>query len=137
MHLAGGVKERGLISVSQRIQEVLNDGIRTGATAQYTTEVVEAEAHHFQVGKTLHLPGKTTQEFLGDQLQHHHVVALKGGEYVRVFFENGQQVFGHVASSTGGLTHLLDGVGGMRGVGHLQCGGMRLRFTQIASLLRG
>ena len=60
LHLAGGVKERGLISVSQRIQEVLNDGIRTSATAQNTTEIVEAEAHHFQVGKTLYLPGKTT-----------------------------------------------------------------------------
>ncbi|MPM76933.1 hypothetical protein SDC9_123932 [bioreactor metagenome] len=68
------------------------------------------------------------EQFLGDQLLQHRVVALEGGEHVDVLADLGQQVLGQVAGPAAGLPHRLHGVDRPPGLGHLERGRPGLEF---------
>ena len=134
-YLAGRVEESGLLAIGEGVLQVLDQGIRGGAAAQQGGEVIQSEADHLQRVEAADLLGEAGHKLLTGQLHHHHVVALEGGEDIRVCLQAGQQILGHVAVAAAGLAHLLDGVGGVRGVRRLQGSSVSLELALFGLLL--
>ena len=92
---------------------------------------VGGEPHPLHRAHALDVVGVGGQQLLGDQLGQHVVVALEGGEHVGVGLERDQPVLGEIACAAAGFAGLLDGAGGVPGVGGLEAGRAGLQLALL------
>ena len=132
LELGAAVEEAALfLVVLPGIEDRLDDRLRRSAFQHPLAGEVSGEPHPVHGAHALDVVGVGGEQFLGDELDQHVVVALEGSEHVGVGLQRDQPVLGEIACAAAGFARLLDGPGCVPGVGGLQARGPRLQLPLL------
>ena len=132
LDLGAAVEQAALfLVVLAGVEDRLHDRLRRSAFHHPLAGEVGREPHPLDRAHALDVVGVGGQQLLGHQLGQHVVVALEGGEHVGVGLQRDQPVLGQIACAAAGFAGLLDGAGGVPGVGRLQPGRAGLQLALL------